>query len=316
MRYWWVNHKKTSKFEIAGGFLWSPMKKANGSRNHFYDNMREASPGDAVISFSHAKIGYVGLVTEFATPSPIPPLFKNAGENWDKNSGWLLSVRWDQLSIPITPKDRINEFGNRLPRKYSPIDPVSGRGRENAYLAEVSQEVFQLLIGEYQFTSSFDELPKATGLSVLRDIDDAIEKEISSDCKIDSTIKKRLIEGRVGQDFFKKSIYEFEKSCRLKRIETPCLLIASHIKPWRLCTTAFERLDGANGLLLSPDVDALFDRGLISFRDDGSVLVSPRLNHTDLALLGLEKACGENVGSFHPRQKYYLSFHRDIVFLP
>jgi hypothetical protein len=66
-------------------------------------------------------------------------------------------------------------------------------------------------------------------------------------------------------------------------VTNPWLLIASHIKPWRSCETATERLDGANGLMLTPDVDRLFDRGMISFSDDGAVLVSPALPAEDLA---------------------------------
>jgi predicted restriction endonuclease len=54
-------------------------------------------------------------------------------------------------------------------------------------------------------------------------------------------------------------------------------LIASHIKPWRSANNQ-ERIDGSNGLLLAPHVDLLFDRGLISFTDEGSLLVSPAAN--------------------------------------
>ena len=48
MRYWWVNQNQTFRQEIAGGYLWSPKRNANGARNPFYESMREVSPGDLV----------------------------------------------------------------------------------------------------------------------------------------------------------------------------------------------------------------------------------------------------------------------------
>jgi len=42
-----------------------------------------------------------------------------------------------------------------------------------------------------------------------------------------------------------------------------------------------QRLDGANGLLLTAELDALFDRGLISFDDSGGMLVSAQMPDTD-----------------------------------
>jgi len=50
MRYWWVNQNQTFRQEIAGGYLWSPKRNANGARNPFYESMREVSPGDLIFS--------------------------------------------------------------------------------------------------------------------------------------------------------------------------------------------------------------------------------------------------------------------------
>lgn len=52
MRYWWVNQNQTYRQEVRGGYLWSPKRKANGSRNPFYDFMREVAPRDVVFSFA------------------------------------------------------------------------------------------------------------------------------------------------------------------------------------------------------------------------------------------------------------------------
>jgi hypothetical protein len=92
-------------------------------------------------------------------------------------------------------------------------------------------------------------------------------------------------------------------------------LRASHCKPWRDANND-ERLDGENGLLLTPDVDHLFDRGFISFEDNGTLLVSPVVHREALHRMGLdEELLRRNVGGFSEGQRSYLAFHRDSVFL-
>ena len=77
--------------------------------------------------------------------------------------------------------------------------------------------------------------------------------------------------------------------CPLTGISEPALLRASHIVPWSDCTDAL-RLDVHNWLLLSALWDAAFDRGLISFADDGTVLASPQLSETARNALGVATA--------------------------
>ncbi|HCL4007346.1 TPA: HNH endonuclease [Pseudomonas aeruginosa] len=314
MRYWWVNHNKTARQELNGGYLWSPLREANGARSQFYENMRVAGPGDAVLSFSGGFIRHVGFVLDFASPTPKPDSFGTAGENW-ANSGWLLPVEWKALSAPVRPKDQIAALGPSMPKKYSPIHPVTGNGNQKAYLAEVGQAVFELLVG----LSDFTDRPVATSDHIadsrLKHIDDVLESQIAADPTLNSTTRQQLILARHGQGLFRSRVFELEKVCRLTGVETSRLLIASHIKPWRVCSSATERLDGANGLLLAPHVDRLFDRGLISFSEHGEVIVSSHLNRLDLKRLGLDEACAKGCAPFHPRQAAYLAFHRNNVLL-
>jgi hypothetical protein len=93
------------------------------------------------------------------------------------------------------------------------------------------------------------------------------------------------------------------------------LLKASHIKPWRSCANNHERLDGYNGLLLAPHVDHLFDRGYISFADDGELWVSSRIDLRQLELMGVRTSPAVNVGPFSAEQRSYLAYHRENVFL-
>lgn len=91
-----------------------------------------------------------------------------------------------------------------------------------------------------------------------------------------STEVERLIIQRVGQDLFRAGLLEFwEGRCALTGLAIPDLLRASHIKPWADCDHDAERLDIGNGFLFAPQIDAAFDRGFVTFADDGAIVLSP-----------------------------------------
>jgi len=128
-----------------------------------------------------------------------------------------------------------------------------------------------------------------------------------------STSELRLVETRTKQRLFRDRLLTFEKGCRLTGIEDLRFLRASHIKPWSYSNDQ-ERVDGENGLLLAPHADLLFDRGWISFEDNGSLLVSKALpvNVTTALRLGLR--AGQRYGSFSQTQRNYLELHRSLIF--
>jgi 5-methylcytosine-specific restriction protein A len=102
-----------------------------------------------------------------------------------------------------------------------------------------------------------------------------------------STERRGLVTSRVGQGYYRQRLVEkFGGKCAVNRSGPKELMIASHIVPWSRATDE-ERLDVENGILLSPNLDALFDKCLISFADDGSVLLSPLLTSNDAENLGV-----------------------------
>jgi hypothetical protein len=125
------------------------------------------------------------------------------------------------------------------------------------------------------------------------------------------TERSYLRSSRVGQGQFRKDlIRKYGHRCPITGIEQDQLLVASHIKPWKVCTNA-ERLDSSNGILLSALVDRLFDKGLVSFSEDGAVVVSPNLSTSDRA------KCG--IGQWQQLQltaqsKPYMEYHRAMEF--
>jgi hypothetical protein len=93
-----------------------------------------------------------------------------------------------------------------------------------------------------------------------------------------STETERLVVQRIGQDIFRAGLMEYwQGRCSLTGITDTALLRASHIVPWKDSASDAERLDVHNGLLLSALWDAAFDRGLVTFDDDGRPQLSPAL---------------------------------------
>lgn len=124
---------------------------------------------------------------------------------------------------------------------------------------------------------------------------------------IPETEKMQLIKARRGQGKFRSAVSLIETGCRLTGVTDKSFLIASHIKPWRDCED-FEKLDGNNGLLLSPHGDSLFDSGSISFNDEGQILWKNEQVLTIMEAWGLDAS--KNVGSFSETQRKYLAYHR------
>jgi putative restriction endonuclease len=139
-------------------------------------------------------------------------------------------------------------------------------------------------------------------------------EEIKHDVDLPETERRSLVMARRGQGLFRERVARIEKRCRLTGVDRPGHLIASHAKPWRDSGHA-ERLDGENGLLLTPTVDHLFDRGFISFEDCGDLLISPVAHTESLSRMGVDVSRVVNVGSFSSGQKHFLDFHRANVFL-
>lgn len=125
------------------------------------------------------------------------------------------------------------------------------------------------------------------------------------------TEKENVILSRVGQGLFRKKLIVYWGGCAVTSCKIINILKASHIKPWSLSNNQ-ERLDLYNGLLLVPNLDAAFDSGLISFKDDGLIIISSNLNTKDMELLEINPRMKINLDQKHA---LYLNYHRENIFL-
>jgi putative restriction endonuclease len=273
MRFWWVNHKQTYKQEIDGRYIWSPKANSGGSRNQTYDNMRLVVTADIVFSYANGQIRQVGIVSRPAASCPKPQEFGQAGSNWGED-GWMVPIDWHRNPQPLRPKEFLAELRPHLPAKNSPLSATTGNGHQNCYLAAVSDAMAGPVLARLG-TWGDDLLGMARGAGdddgAVRAVDDALEAQVQNDPGLDQTTRRAVVEARRGQGRFRQNVESIELKCRITGVTDPRLLRASHIKPWRSCMTSAERLDGNNGLLLCPNADHLFDRGYISFEDDGQL---------------------------------------------
>lgn len=117
---------------------------------------------------------------------------------------------------------------------------------------------------------------------------------------------------RLGQSGFRADLLlRYNQTCAATGVDMPEILRASHIKPW-FAADPKERLDPYNGLLLSVHLDLLFDRGLITFEDDGRVRFSRALKQSVIQAYGLETEL--KLTKIFPESLKYLDYHRRHVF--
>jgi putative restriction endonuclease len=319
MRYWWVNQNQTYRHEVPGGYLWSPKRKASGSRNPFYDFMREVAPGDIVFSFADTLIKAIGIIASHGYEAPKPLEFGRAGAHWNM-IGWRADVRFTELLHSIRPSEHMATLAAVLPGRYAPLLP-DGNGLQSVYLTHLPQtfaaalidligvEARNIALGHY--ISEDAQLRPEIGLVEWEEHE---LEQLRADTQVPQTVRQAVVQARRGQGLFKDRVMRIERACRITGVNHEEHLRASHCKPWRDATNE-ERLDGENGLLLTPNADHLFDRGFIGFEDNGDVIISP-VAHTDsLTRMGLDPHRPRNVGQFAVGQRRYLEFHRENVLL-
>jgi hypothetical protein len=301
MRYWWVNQNKTYRHEIDGGYLWAPQ---SGVWHH--EVLTQMRPGDLVFSFKDSLISAIGVVQRPAE-NMIKPDFGSHGDNW-ADLGWCVPTEFIEIANPIKPSEMMDVIDPLLPEKYSPLQSGSGRGNQ-IYLTEIPARLGDLLfqLSREDVLQITDELAP----TIDEDLDDSIQYEIFAKGIQGDLEKVQLTKARRGQGIFRTNVRLIEHRCRLTGVDNIKHLRASHIKPWK-ASSDLEKIDGHNGLLLSPHVDHLFDRGFITFRNSGDLLISKELSSAVLDKWSLNSI--ENVGEFNSKQSEYLDFHREVVF--
>lgn len=223
-------------------------------------------------------------------------------------------------------------IGNNLPFQVSMYPNVTGTARidpdsETVTINFDSPEVqvyfvsLTKTLGVKVSCKTVDELYRT--LAVIHDHLDEFEK-LFSESRVakelenqpetfnpnkNDTEAERLIKERRGQQIYRSRLDKlWSGSCAVTGISIPEALRASHAKPWAECGTGKERLDPFNGFLLSANLDALFDKFLISFDENGRILLNPNLKIEELKKLGINEDM--RLRFLEPDHLPYLEYHR------
>jgi hypothetical protein len=163
-----------------------------------------------------------------------------------------------------------------------------------------------VVLGKSPQGSAPTNLEQVRAQDVLTDVD-RIKRTVKS-----KTTRKTLIDARLGQGQFRAAVENrWNGRCAVTGCAIPAVVRASHIKPWSKSTNP-ERLNPANGVLLAAHIDALFDRGLISFTNNGSMLLSPEIDIGERRRLRLPRPLRRKPDW---AEKKFFDYHRRHRFL-
>ena len=200
----------------------------------------------------------------------------------------------------------IAKEGIRIGRNMDDNDTIinhleKNKSKRSIYLNENNNDYSDFKAALNKYRKFIDEKS-----DLIDDIEEIIKDEI-----IPKTEKEQLISARIGQGNYRNKLINLWKKCAVSKCKMTELLIASHIKPWKESTNK-ERLDRYNGLLLLPNYDKLFDKGLISFEDNGKIIISPLIKEEEYKVLGISP--NDELFKVYDENKPYLEEHRRIVF--
>lgn len=132
--------------------------------------------------------------------------------------------------------------------------------------------------------------------------------------------RDQMMKTRVGQYFFRMTVLNsYENRCCVTGLKQPELLVASHIKPWKVSDERTERTNPANGLCLNALHDKAFDRGLITLDKRYKIIVSRKLKDTEMDSETKSWFMGYSDHQIILPDKFlpgkdFIEYHNDVIF--
>lgn len=194
------------------------------------------------------------------------------------------------------------------------LDPLSLTGKKRLVAMYGSYQPIERAI----FHKVLARIPTSAGGATLERLrawagaTTEVARDVELASSAPSTMRAALIQARIGQGAYRSEVMSrWDDRCAVTGCAIPELLRASHVRPWSASDNS-QRLDSENGLMLAAHLDALFDRGLISFTDDGCMLIAQSIRKDAETVWGVG---GSLLQTPNGRQAEYLGYHRDHVFV-
>lgn len=159
---------------------------------------------------------------------------------------------------------------------------------------------------EERFLLNMLEMPSSRFSSKIKELSQSWENVTDHESETEA---QAVISRRKGQEKYRQLQIElWDGKCALTGVGVLSLLNGSHAKAWQY-SNDMERLDPYNGFLFEARIDRLFDKYLISFEDDGRIMISKRLDPDTRNALGLDESL--KLKQVFPQNLPYLRYHRD-----
>lgn len=219
---------------------------------------------------------------------------------WNKDFHWI--PNWTcpaDLYLPLFEPVALNAEAltgkKRLVAMYGSYQPVD-------------QSIFQRVLGRIPSSAGQQTIDR---LKAWAGGDTDASQDIKDIRTSSTTVRAALIQARIGQGAYRAEVMsEWDSRCAVTGSDIGEMLRASHVQPWKASSND-QRLDAQNGLILAAHLDALFDRGLISFDDDGDMLVAPSIRGIEPEVWGVGSALRRKPKG---RLVEYLNYHRKSVY--
>lgn len=220
----------------------------------------------------------------------------------------------------------VSEFSKRILKEYPSIEPPRDKGKSvywnmpfherkadriywilRSELAEALLIAYPKILDTEKFSLETQDALEAQLLQATQEEFVIVENDTVS---LNETTRDAVIKQRMGQGKFREYLSTYWQGCSVTGCKQIEILIASHIQPWRDSNDE-ERLDKFNGLLLTPNLDKCFDNYLISFENDGSIIISDKLTDNARSWLGITPDLSLRQEHLDRQREKYLNHHRD-----
>lgn len=318
MNFWFVNHSQSLVLDGHEDYLWSPKKGSKDRTYQYYENMRRLKPGDVILAYFKGGIQGYGIALTYSYTYLRPPQFT---DRWAP-IGWRCDVGFEKFQAKVEHSKHAQEL---LAHAFGSEEVVTldknGQLHEGSYLSRVKPEFVEIIARSAndegllnilsQRHAAIDANQAIDAMGYRQSLLDDLEAE-KLRCH-DETSVRDLLQARYGTGPFREQVTKIETSCRITNRLYDYGLVACHIKPWREADSE-EKLQGANGLLLAPNAAQLFNCGLFSFDDDGTLIRSePMEDNGPLTKIMPEDGLQEK--RFNSDQQHFLKHHREYVLL-
>ncbi|CAI1935865.1 Uncharacterised protein [Serratia fonticola] len=291
MSFFWVNIGSSYKEVKEQNFLWAPQYGMNKNGQKFsnasWEAVKGVKAGDVIFCNKDREIVYVATATADAEPAPRP--LSRSFDKWERE-GTRVDVELTVLEHPIDVSQFSEIFMSSYNESSRPSVFAENGSCTQTYMCEIPEIAAKMIasfIGEnisIDFNKETAKVKEATG-----------------------STKETIIQARVGHGPYREKLFKkWGGKCAVTGIALESILTASHIVSWSISNDK-EKVDPYNGLPLIPNLDRLFDRGMISFDDNGHLLHKKEFSGL---LRDLKIPLDSKINGLFEENKKYLKRHR------